>query len=258
MTGHGRHRRDSPSPRIRCRVRPRRATGKVRRLMSVEKGRTRPPGRGPASRRASPVARHPRSRVTRISGTWACGAAVAPSRKRLRTARSTAGTARPAAVRPARERGLWRARRAAVRPGHPRGASNVPKVRASSSCAALARRSVADVSAVITFPSRQMWKWRVSTRTPRPVSYGGQNAPASVSVRPPDCRPCAGQASRRSRAVSLSYHFRRTENREHITGVATEFNVEGYRTVLAKAHGEAVISHGGRSPVATASSWPSA
>ena len=51
---------------------------------------------------------------------------------------------------------------------------------------------------------------------------------------------------------------RRPENREHLTRVAPELDVEGDRTVLAKAHDEAAISHGARSPVATASSWPSA
>ncbi len=49
----------------------------------------------------------------------------------------------------------------------------------------------------------------------------------------------------------------RPENREHMTLVATEFDVEGNRTVLAKAHGEAVVRHDASPPVATASSWPS-
>ena len=51
---------------------------------------------------------------------------------------------------------------------------------------------------------------------------------------------------------------RRPENREHMTRVATELDVEGNRTVLAKAHGEAAVRHDASPPVATASSWPSA
>ena len=116
----------------------------------------------------------------------------------------------------------------------------------------------------MTLPSsRQMRKQRVllehephgpSVRRPK---YAGIRIRPGVGTGLHAAMRWPGEAGDRAQYRCLATS-RRPENREHITRVATEFDVEGNRTVLAKAHGEAVVSHDARPPVATASSWPSA